>query len=127
MATERTLRWRTLFTLALLVCLASLTAPLAAAPLVPAAPATLQAAFAAAAKETGVPERVLLAVSYNVSRWEQHSGAPSTSGGYGVMHLRDLSALQHSDAKGDGQLHSAAPNLNDPNLYTLLTAAQLLH
>ncbi len=127
MAKERTLRWRTLLTLALLICFAGLAAPLAAAPLAPASPTTLQAAFAAAAKEAGVPERVLLAVSYNVSRWEQHGGAPSTSGGYGVMHLRDLSALQHSDAKGDGQLHAAPPNLHDPNLSTLLMAAQLLH
>src|SRR6267143_1232519 len=50
---------------------------------------TLQLVFAGAASEFHVPEEVLLAVSYNVSRWEWHAG-PSTSGGYGVMHLIDI-------------------------------------
>ncbi|MCW3042424.1 MAG: putative secreted protein [Actinobacteria bacterium] len=50
---------------------------------------TLQRVFATAASEFHVPEEVLLALSYNVSRWEWHAG-PSTSGGYGVMHLIDV-------------------------------------
>jgi len=49
----------------------------------------LQQVFAAAAREFHVPEGVLLAVSYDESRWDWHAGA-STSGGYGVMHLVDL-------------------------------------
>jgi hypothetical protein len=49
----------------------------------------LEQVFAGAAAEFRVPEEVLLAVSYNVSRWEWHAG-PSTSGGYGVMHLIDI-------------------------------------
>ena len=52
-------------------------------------PGALQQAFAAAAREFHIPESVLLAVSYNESRWESHAG-PSTGGGYGVMHLVDL-------------------------------------
>ena len=61
-----------------------------------------QAAFERAADVSGVPEDVLLAVGYLSSRWSQHDGAPSTSGGYGVMHLTDF-AVDHSvdPAKGD--------------------------
>ena len=44
-----------------------------------------------------MPRSLLLAVSYNESRWEQHGGRPSTSGGYGVMHLTDVPA---ADARG---------------------------
>jgi len=50
---------------------------------------TLERVFADAALEFHVPQEVLLAVSYNVSRWEWHAG-PSTGGGYGVMHLIDI-------------------------------------
>ncbi|MGZ4442796.1 MAG: N-acetylmuramoyl-L-alanine amidase [Nocardioidaceae bacterium] len=48
-----------------------------------------QAVFARAATATGVPQPVLLAVSYMESRWDDHGGSPSTSGGYGPMHLVD--------------------------------------
>src|SRR5581483_1900743 len=43
------------------------------------------AEFAAAAKESGVPARLLLAVGYE-SRWQDHRG-PSADGGYGLMDL----------------------------------------
>ncbi|OEV31072.1 hypothetical protein AN219_07150, partial [Streptomyces nanshensis] len=49
----------------------------------------LQQQFADAAEEYGVPESVLLGVSYLQSRWDAHDGAPSVSGGYGPMHLTD--------------------------------------
>ncbi|MGP4109374.1 N-acetylmuramoyl-L-alanine amidase [Streptomyces sp. 4N509B] len=59
----------------------------------------LQAAFAEAAARYGVPVGVLLGVSYLVSRWDGHRGAPSVSGGYGPMHLTDLhTALTRSVA-----------------------------
>ncbi|MEU8383928.1 hypothetical protein AB0C32_32730, partial [Streptosporangium sp. NPDC048865] len=48
-----------------------------------------QAAFTEAARRYGVPESVLLAVSYLESRWEGHGGLPSVSAGYGPMHLVD--------------------------------------
>ena len=48
-----------------------------------------QATFTRAAKVSGVPEDVLLAVGYLGSRWSHNAGKPSTSGGYGVMHLTD--------------------------------------
>ncbi|MEV8634052.1 peptidoglycan recognition family protein [Streptosporangium sp. NPDC051023] len=54
---------------------------------------TLQAAFAEAARTYGVPESVLLGVSYLESRWEANAGLPSTSGGFGPMHLTDAAAL----------------------------------
>lgn len=46
-----------------------------------------QADFAGAARAYGVPESVLLGVSYLHSRWDAHGGEPSTAGGYGPMHL----------------------------------------
>jgi N-acetyl-anhydromuramyl-L-alanine amidase AmpD len=91
----------------------------------PAGPADRQAAFASAAREFGVPASVLLAVSYNVSRWDDHGGAPSTSGGYGPMHLTQVSAAHLRDGKGDEQ---ARPDrlAADPRLHTLDAAAVLL-
>ncbi|MFJ8129119.1 N-acetylmuramoyl-L-alanine amidase [Streptomyces hydrogenans] len=72
---------------------------------------SLQRQFAAAAERHGVPESVLLAVSYLQSRWDGHAGAPSVTGGYGPMHLTDTatalarSVPHHSedgeDARGD--------------------------
>ncbi|MBG0817123.1 N-acetylmuramoyl-L-alanine amidase [Planomonospora sp. ID82291] len=65
-----------------------------------------QAAFARAARTYGVPENVLLAVSYLQSRWDAHGGRPSVSGGYGPMHLTDARATapradQHGARHGD--------------------------
>ncbi|MFD3163444.1 N-acetylmuramoyl-L-alanine amidase [Herpetosiphon sp. NSE202] len=87
------------------------------------APSTLQAAFDQAAAEFDVPSELLLALSYNLSRWEQHSGQPSTSGGYGVMHLTqiDLSAWQTS--KG---LDWATPFKQPAEFQTLARAARLI-
>src|SRR5262245_38378103 len=107
-----------------------LAAPLNAAPRavgassVAPAPGSLQAAFAAAAAEFGVPERLLLAVSYNVSRWEQHGGAPSFAGGYGPMHLTQVSGA--ALAKGDDRDRAHPLHPNDPALHTLDAAAALL-
>ncbi|WP_117209364.1 peptidoglycan recognition protein family protein [Allorhizocola rhizosphaerae] len=52
-----------------------------------------QEAYARAAAEFGVPESVLLAVSYLESRWDVNAGTPSTSGGFGPMHLTDAALL----------------------------------
>ncbi|MGW3361853.1 N-acetylmuramoyl-L-alanine amidase [Streptosporangium canum] len=52
-------------------------------------PESRQAAFARAARTYGVPESVLLAVSYLESRWDANDGLPSVSAGYGPMHLVD--------------------------------------
>lgn len=66
----------------------------------------LQSAFAAAASEFGVPERVLLAVSYTLTRWEPLT-APSAAGGFGPMQLIDPSAAKTSGKGDDRQRVSA--------------------
>jgi N-acetyl-anhydromuramyl-L-alanine amidase AmpD len=109
-----------------------------------AADDSLQAAFAAAAQEFGVPEAVLLSVSYNLSRWEHHDGLPSTSAGYGLMHLTklepaDLPSPAQMEINADeldphdlhelhgGHLPGIIPaDLTDPSLHTLDAAAVLL-
>jgi N-acetyl-anhydromuramyl-L-alanine amidase AmpD len=83
----------------------------------------LQRDFARAAQEFGVPEVVLLAVAYHVSLWEDHGGAPSTSGGYGAMHLTHVDRLYEPGARG-GIIRSVR---QDPSLHTLDLAARLLH
>ncbi|HVX46302.1 MAG TPA: hypothetical protein VHC49_20590, partial [Mycobacteriales bacterium] len=83
----------------------------------PAEPVSRQQAFAAAAAEFGVPRPVLMAVAYNLSRFEQHGGAPSTTGAYGVMGLTDVPA---SAARGTG-----GPAPGSASLHTLNTAARL--
>src|SRR5437870_5166166 len=91
MPSRRRLSFSALMVLCLLAGALCAVAPAGAAgpPAVPAAatsaPGDRQATFGAAAKEFGVPEPVLLAVSYNLSRWENHGGAPSFAGGYGPM------------------------------------------
>lgn len=105
--------------------------------------ASLQGEFAGAAKEYGVPESVLLGVSYLQSRWDAHEGAPSVSGGYGPMHLTDArTALARSrthghggteDARGDTArpariaAHRAVAEMKEPpgRLRTLERAAEL--
>src|ERR671921_582123 len=83
------------------------------------------AAAAPAALEFGVPEHVLLAVSYNLSRWDAHAGAPSVAGGYGPMHLVHVDRVPNFDARGDdARARVAAPN--PAALHTLDAAAALL-
>jgi len=55
----------------------------------PAQQSPRQLAFEAASAEFGVPRSVLLGVSYLQSRWDLNAGTPSTTGGYGPMHLTD--------------------------------------
>ncbi len=70
-------------------------------------PGGAQEDFQAAAKEYGVPESVLLGVSYLESRWDTHDWRPSVSGGYGPMHLVDVNAVPEAgphhlgDPRGD--------------------------
>lgn len=48
--------------------------------------------FASAAAASGVPASVLAAFSWAQSRWDDHEDRPSTSAGYGPMHLIDGAA-----------------------------------
>ena len=89
-------------------------------------PTELQSAFTRASLEFGVPLSVLLSVSYNVSRWEQHGGAPSVSGGYGPMHLTRVDSPQLAPLKDDESSEAGALDLDDPRFHTLEAAAQLL-
>ncbi|MFJ1707789.1 N-acetylmuramoyl-L-alanine amidase [Kitasatospora sp. NPDC088346] len=117
----------------------------AAAPAAPAPPAapgrTLQGQFAAVAKEFRVPESILLAVSYQQTRWESHQGRPSTTGNYNVMGLTqvDLAAVAAAQAAAQPETNlrgedaprlrtpapRIAPPVDSPALHTLDAAARL--
>ncbi|MDZ5444266.1 peptidoglycan recognition family protein [Micromonospora sp. 4G57] len=94
------------------------TGPVAAEPLT-AGSADRQQQYAAAAAEYGVPEIVLLGVSYLESRWDTHPGQPSTSGGYGPMHLTDAEQVastpgsSHVDENEDPRGDDARPLVVD--------------
>ena len=98
-----------------------------------------QQAFTAASSEFGVPQSVLLGVSYLESRWDFNSGTPSTSAGYGPMHLTDLreanaGGTHHDegteDARGDDARPAVHPQASAPaappaSLQRIDEAAQL--
>lgn len=99
-----------------------------------------QAEFTAAAAEYGVPEQVLLAVSYMQSRWQDHGGQYSTTGGFGPMHLTDVEYVtageeghhhDGEDARGDQRRpmtpEAEAPSapLSEAALQSISAAAQL--
>ncbi|WP_441250648.1 N-acetylmuramoyl-L-alanine amidase [Kitasatospora sp. McL0602] len=96
----------------------------------------LQRQFAAAAGEFHVPASVLLALSYQQTRWESHQGSPSTTGNYNVMGLTqvDVASLTSSgaetDGRGDGTPAKAAPapvtTPDSPAFHTLDAAAKLI-
>ncbi|MEV5511290.1 N-acetylmuramoyl-L-alanine amidase [Streptomyces orinoci] len=96
--------------------------------------ATVQQAFLDAAAEFQVPPQVLLALSYQTSWWESHTGQPSTSAGYGLLHLTDATAAEAAtaDAATPGDAAARPPaepdraRSGDASLHTLDTAAQLL-
>jgi hypothetical protein len=80
----------------------------------------------AAAREFGVPTGLLLAISYDQTRWERLGGAPSVDGGYGLM---DLTAGTFPAVAGRGD--PAHPGPRSVTLarahFTLDEAAHLLH
>ncbi|WP_052390712.1 peptidoglycan recognition family protein [Streptomyces sp. NRRL B-24484] len=118
-------------------------APPAAAHTAPAQAAAdlLQRRFADASAEFGVPQSVLLALSYQQTRWESHGGEPSTTGNYNVMGLTrvDPAAVARAlgsgpgaetDGRGEGAVvpgHASALRVEDtPALHTLERAAALV-
>ena len=58
----------------------------------------LVGAARAAQRATGVPEDLLLAVGFVESRWSDRGGAPSRSGGLGLMNLRPGGTLDRAAA-----------------------------
>lgn len=84
----------------------------------------LQEVFEKAAKEFGVPQSILMAVSYNESRWDHHEGH-SEVGGYGLMNLVYIDGNQDASGKNEVQT-KASIDIND-SINTLDKAAQLLN
>lgn len=107
---------RTFLTAAVVAGVAAGMSTAGASPHDAASPAGRQEVYAAAAHEFGVPESVLLGVSYLQSRWDVNAGLPSTSAGYGPMHLTDVVAANeggthHDDGTEDPRGDSAWPEL----------------
>ena len=96
-------------------------------------PGSRMALMTAAAREFGVPVRVLLAISYNETRWARTGDSPSIDGGYGLMNL----TAKSFPAVGGRGLTAGAGGLTAQSVprpvtlasthYTLNEAAQLLH
>jgi N-acetyl-anhydromuramyl-L-alanine amidase AmpD len=103
----------------------SMTGVSQASPPTPAAsapsPSTAAAAeaFHAASQQYDVPESVLLAVSYAETRWDDHQGQASTSGGYGPMHLTAADPTESEDLSAGRKLAKA------DSLRTLYRASDL--
>ena len=93
--------------------------PPAAASPPPGPEAVAASAYSAAAAKYGVPESVLLAVSYAESRWDDHQGASSSSGGYGPMHLTAVDPSRIVDLSGKQKVAKVS------SLRTLYKASQL--
>ncbi|MFK0170591.1 N-acetylmuramoyl-L-alanine amidase [Streptomyces sp. NPDC090306] len=85
-----------------------------------------QQALRSAAAEYHVPAGVLLALAYQESGWDAHGAQVSTDGGYGVMHLTNVTTAMvaggDAGAAGRADLTSLAAS---PALHTLRTAAKL--
>ncbi|MFJ9346869.1 N-acetylmuramoyl-L-alanine amidase [Streptomyces sp. NPDC101237] len=86
----------------------------------------LQRDFAAAADAYHVPLQVLLAVAYQESAWDAHAGQHSTDGGYGPMHLTDVTpAMMAGGAAGAAGRQDLKRMAAAPALHTLRAAAEL--
>ncbi|MGF1427994.1 N-acetylmuramoyl-L-alanine amidase [Kitasatospora sp. LaBMicrA B282] len=104
-----------------------LAAPALAVPPAPDRATLLQRQFTAAAAEFGVPERLLLALSYQETRWESHGGEPSTTGNYGVLGLTEASVPDvHSLDDAAGLIHRAPAELRADSAANLRGGAALL-
>jgi hypothetical protein len=58
--------------------------------------------YADASTRYGVPLEILLGVSFLESRWDTNAGTPSTSGGFGPMHLTDAGYVASLPTAPDG-------------------------
>jgi hypothetical protein len=72
-----------------------------------------QQAYTAASQEFGVPAGVLLGVSYLESRWDTNGMLPSTSAGFGPMHLTDAAAVAAMPAREDPDAPAAEDSRGD--------------
>jgi N-acetyl-anhydromuramyl-L-alanine amidase AmpD len=85
---------------------------------------TREAEFASASAQYGVPENLLLAISYNQSEWTPNGTNASLNGGFGIMGLT-LQGAGEQDGKG-ALTTPASATLNTVTHYTLNEAAGLL-
>ncbi len=92
----------------------------------PPAPGSRMALMTSAAREFGVPVRLLLAVSWTETRWTGHGSTASVDGGYGLMNLTARS-FPGPDGRGLPGRQDAATITLPSSQYTLDTAARLLH
>ncbi len=91
-----------------------------------AAPGSRMAAMRAAAREFSVPARLLLALSYNASRWERAGDSPSVDGGFGLMDLT-AKTFAAEDGRGD-PAHPAPGEITQARTHdTLGEASRLLN
>ncbi|MEU2622018.1 N-acetylmuramoyl-L-alanine amidase [Streptomyces sp. NPDC007157] len=82
--------------------------------------------FVSAAAQYHIPVNVLLAVAYEESGWDAHGALPSTEGGFGPMHLTDVTpAMMARGAAGAAGRSDLASLAADPALHTLQAAAKL--
>lgn len=79
--------------------------------------------FKEASQEFGVPQEILMSVSYNQSRWENHEAQASVAGGYGLMHL--TTKVTAEDGRGDPS-RPIVERQDGQARYTLDEAAELL-
>ena len=79
----------------------------------------------AAAREFGVPAGVLLAVSYNESRWQPHGASPSVDGGFGLMDLTSRIPVAGTD-RGNPARPAPHSAIIVKTHYTLDEASRLL-
>ncbi|HSW66099.1 MAG TPA: N-acetylmuramoyl-L-alanine amidase [Bacillota bacterium] len=80
--------------------------------------------FTQAAAEFSVPKELLLAISYNETRWQSSGDTATSDGGIGLMHL--TAPLQVEDGRGDPS-RPMPTHQTDGGTYTLDRAAALLH
>jgi hypothetical protein len=92
---------------------------------VPRASGRLMATFNAAARESGVPASLLLAIGYSESRWEPRGTTASADGGYGLMNLTARTSAVASAAGKSGSQPRRVSLVKTH--YTLDAAARLLH
>lgn len=85
-----------------------------------------ESAFAKAAQDFGVPQAVLEATSYSLTRWEAHAGEHNTDGGYGPMDLVDGTLFAADQAEGKNGTDGSTPGRVPAQVDTLGQAATLL-
>ena len=88
--------------------------------------AGLDAAFEAAAQEFSVPLEVLMAVSYNETRWQAHGGEPSKANGFGVMHLVDNNTQKKTLVEAAKALGVSTHELQTDNAQNIRGGAYIL-